>query len=103
MNLLVHKKVLELKKRKKSGFAFFVASCSKVPFAKSQDNPHKNVNFQVKSGTCSYTCTKQGLSGMLLYGTRGIFPLREIEFKTNTHYTIHPSAQHCGETLLPGG
>ena len=34
---------------------------------KTQYNPHRDVNFQVKCATCSCTCTNQGLSGMLLY------------------------------------
>ena len=41
-------------------------------FAKSKDNPHRNVNFQFKCATCFCTCTNQGLSGILFYGTRGI-------------------------------
>ena len=32
-------------------------------------------NLQVKFATCSCTCTNQGFSGMLPYGTRGIFLL----------------------------
>ena len=36
---------------------------------------------------------KPGLSGMLPYSTRDIFPLRYIKFMTNALCTVHPSDQ----------
>ena len=62
---------------------FLWQAVQKYNFAKSQDNPHKNIYFQAKSGTYSCTFTNQGLSGMLPYGRVRVYSVKCIGHEFN--------------------
>ena len=72
---------------------FLLQAFKKYHFAKSQDNPHKNVNFQVKWVTSSCTCTYLALSGMLLHGASGISSRDKWESKPFRLTGVQPSVR----------
>ena len=79
---------------------FLWQAVQKYHFAKSQDNPHKNLNFQVKSGTCFCTCTNQGLSGMVLEVFAPSAKLNSWPMHITLNTLVHSTA---GEPFFQGG